>query len=444
MNELKRLGKEFADIEDRALDQDDSLEKAKKLFIQRIAEEREHTLTSTGRRSLWVPALIGAAAAACIIFGMMLLPSDIPSDNEVPVGNWLKAPANKELSIDFPKGDRIVFSPGSEGRIASSSDEGAIVVLERGLATVSVVPRKNNEWRINAGPYEIQVVGTKFDVAWHPDTTSLEITMLKGEILVSGPFIPEGQRVRAEQVFTASVVNGNMTLSSTKESSDNNVLVEHQTMARGLGSRGEANRPGIELERTDVPQDGNTENFAYDKHQNVQDVKKSGRRGNNSAWLSKASAGNYSEAISIVVDRGLAKTLAQSNAKELLLLGDAARLTKNIEIAQKAYLEMRKRYKGSGLSSNAALMMGRMAFDQRRDYRDAIRWLEIYLSEQPNSSLRREALGRILEAKNRSGKKQSARQTARDYLESYPNGPHAATAKDILNEAIPRKPINNQ
>lgn len=82
----------------------------------------------------------------------------------------------------------------------------------------------------------------------------------------------------------------------------------------------------------------------------------------------------------------------------------------------------------------AALYMGRMAFDQQRDYPAAAKWFNLYLKEQKSGTLHREVLGRLMEAQYKSDMHTNARQTARQYLRSYPDGPHAAKARDIATE----------
>jgi len=83
------------------------------------------------------------------------------------------------------------------------------------------------------------------------------------------------------------------------------------------------------------------------------------------------------------------------------------------------------------------MAMGRMAFDQQRDYCKAAHWLSIYLEEQKSSGLRREALGRLMEAHQRCGNVPASRRIARQYLSAYPAGPQSSQAQEILERQDP-------
>jgi len=152
-------------------------------------------------------------------------------------------------------------------------------------------------------------------------------------------------------------------------------------------------------------------------------------RGN---WQEAARRGDYRGAVDIVSRLDVDRLLAHTRSDDLLLLGDAARLAGRFDMAERAYGTVRKRFSGQGCATTAALAMGRMAFDQLRDYKKSRYWLEIYLNEARGSSLDREILGRLMEARYRSGLVREARTTAREYLSLYSQGPHADLAKELL------------
>src|SRR5690606_31566075 len=49
--------------------------------------------------------------------------------------------------------------------------------LTRGKLKVHVVPREGTDWRFLAGPYEVQVVGTRFDLSWDPENARLALVL---------------------------------------------------------------------------------------------------------------------------------------------------------------------------------------------------------------------------------------------------------------------------
>ena len=81
----------------------------------------------------------------------------------------------------------------------------------------------------------------------------------------------------------------------------------------------------------------------------------------------------------------------------------------------------------------SAFTLGRIAYDERRNYREAARWFQSYLREEPLGGLAREAAGRLIESQRAAGDIAGARESASSYLGKYPAGPHAALARSVLN-----------
>ena len=78
--------------------------------------------------------------------------------------------------------------------------------------------------------------------------------------------------------------------------------------------------------------------------------------------------------------------------------------------------------------------LGRMAFENRHDYAAAAGWFESYVQLFPHGPLVREAAGRLLEARLKTGNGAQARQAAASYLRTFPNGPHAALARRTVGQ----------
>jgi outer membrane protein assembly factor BamD (BamD/ComL family) len=81
----------------------------------------------------------------------------------------------------------------------------------------------------------------------------------------------------------------------------------------------------------------------------------------------------------------------------------------------------------------SAFTLGRIEYDDRRNYQGAARWFQSYLREEPSGGLAREAAGRLIEAQNAAGDMAAARESANAYLRKYPAGPHAGLARTVLN-----------
>jgi len=95
---------------------------------------------------------------------------------------------------------------------------------------------------------------------------------------------------------------------------------------------------------------------------------------------------------------------------------------------------LRKRFPGSANAAAAAFSLGRIAFERRGAYAEAVRWFSTYLSEAPNGPLMGDAVGRLMEARERQGDRAGARSDAEQYLRRFPRGPYAPLAKRLLQE----------
>ncbi len=100
--------------------------------------------------------------------------------------------------------------------------------------------------------------------------------------------------------------------------------------------------------------------------------------------------------------------------------------------ARALLLAVRSDAAGTDDAAMAAFLLGRLAFDAQQDFADAERWFAAYEAERSSGPLIREAMGRRIEALERSGDAAAAREQARRYLARFPRGPHAARARAIV------------
>lgn len=149
-------------------------------------------------------------------------------------------------------------------------------------------------------------------------------------------------------------------------------------------------------------------------------------------WQDLLGAGKYREGLALVPD--FERECRASTAKDVLLLADAARYLGRKPESERAHRILRERFPGSAEAALAAFGLGRLRFEAADD-EAAVRWLELYLAESPDGLLEPEALGRMLEARIRSGAPEDARRIARRYLARAPSGPLAAAARELLEPA---------
>jgi hypothetical protein len=314
------------------------------------------------------------------------------------VGSFVAAPADRELPLRFDDGTRVDLSAGTSARVASLDGHGAHIVIEKGRAVASVVHRPDSRWRVDVGPFQVAIVGTRFDVSWDASARVLELQLDEGAVLVSGGLLSDALRVQAGQRLRAFADDARVELSGAGESRAP-VAAPAVSAQAVLGAEAATPAPARSVAAPAV------------------------------TWQSLASAGKFREALAAAEKSGFEQECARASGQELLMLGDAARLSGSAARAEQAYTAARGKLPGGG---RAAYGLGLVAFDQRGDYAAAARWFHTYLREQPNGALRAEAMGRQLEALHRSGSEASARKLADLYLARYPNGAQAALARQLM------------
>ena len=352
-------------------------------------------------RHLGLPAAGALGAAAAALLGLHLLrPAPlgvtVATDHRpIQVGDWIRAGASK-VALDFSDGTSITLEPGSRARLEAIDAVGAGLAIETGHADVQVVPGRGGHWHLSVGPFGVDVTGTRFDIAWNPEAEELTLDMHEGKIMVSGCVLGDGRPLLAGEHLTAScrdrrfqVVRPNTALSDSSAAAEVAVPADSGLAAAATSSH--AATDALSSAALGTPQRAEGAVLLPD------------------SWQALARAGKYKAAFAAANSAGFELEVARSSAEELSLLGDVARFGGSTDSALKAYLHLRRRFPHTPLSANAAFAIGRMEFDQRGAFAEAERWFANYLAEQPHGPLAREALGRRMEALDRAGNIDAAR-----------------------------------
>ena len=97
----------------------------------------------------------------------------------------------------------------SSARVAARDARGAQVVVEHGHARFDVVHRARTRWRVAAGPFEIAVTGTSFDVDWPASPRhTLVVDLHAGSVIVRGALAGDGLSLHAGQRLVADLDRG--------------------------------------------------------------------------------------------------------------------------------------------------------------------------------------------------------------------------------------------
>jgi len=139
----------------------------------------------------------------------------------------------------------------------------------------------------------------------------------------------------------------------------------------------------------------------------------------------------------------------EAQAAETRLRASPKRLSQRAEW-EAVVLRYRKvvaRYPRSGYSDNALLACGTLYREMAERFRspryrdDALSAYRTLVAEYPSSSLGDEALWAAVEVAQKTGERRRVSETARAYLETYPDGVKASRAKRLLREREPASPL---
>jgi hypothetical protein len=375
---------------------------AERLFLR----ERFLLAVRAAQRRRVVRRVLGGIAlgAAAAVVSLLVLRKSATTDvgfavDGAPgkVGEFLPSPADHPIKLTFNEGTSAELAPKTRGRVASVSPYGADLIIESGKARMAVVPRAHNHWTVRAGPFVVHVTGTRFELAWDPVKDRFVLDLYEGSVTLSGCVFGEGNAMAAGERVEAGCGLAEYRVSK---------LVARGGAREGPGDNGAT--PGAAAITTEP----------------------AGERARPD-WLTLARASRYAEAYRTAETDGFDDLCSKSNAGNLLLLGDVARLSGHTDQARAAYLMVRARFAHSKSAAIAAFYLGRLELDANPTG-SAKKWLLTYLEEMPDGPLSAAALGRLLEIQIAAHDQQSAEALAKQYIDRYPSGPHSAAAQRVL------------
>lgn len=314
----------------------------------------------------------------------------------MPAGEWISTNKGVAEERNFDDGSSVRVESESNARLQFVEQKGGLVHLDRGAVRLKVHHHDGSTWRVAAGPYEVEAIGTEFTVDWLSGRDKpLRVSVTEGTVAVRGPAFRGTRFVSAHQmVEVASPENVAPTASAAEPTP---VAVDSLSPEVAAELAPEEAPPSAPHPRPEP------------------------------SWRALEDSGKYAEAVKAAERRGLGSVYQSGSGDDLLALSRAARFAGRMDVARDALLACRKRFAGSAQASMSAFLLGRSASGAQ-----AAEWFSAYLKEQPGGALAREALGRLVEAYQAAGDRVSARAAAERYLKSYPDGPHATLAREAL------------
>lgn len=381
-------------------------------FLARLEAE-----TAAPRWKVWhwaVPAAAVLYLAAALLLFLRTRSLTFEVRGAELSSKYVSALENQPAELRFSDESTLVAAPGSRLRIEDTNPHGARVLIERGRTSVHVMHQRSTAWTFGAGPFEVHVTGTRFDLAWDPASETCDLTLREGSVEVrglagSGPVV-----VRAGQRFEGDARRRTMQVlaleaDSTPLPSASGVLMPAPASAPAPSTVAEASglaaAPAERTPRIEPRQ---------------------------ASWSDRVAQGKFKEVVSDAETRGVSNCLANCSMADLRALSDAARYSGKGEVAERSLTALRQRFSGPQ-ASEAAFLLGRM-HEKRGANAMAMSFYDSYLSEAPSGAFAAEALAGKLRTVRATQGQAAAQPLAREYLRRFPKGVHVSTAREILGD----------
>jgi transmembrane sensor len=380
-----------------------------------VPDQRERLVLAVARhrhrRALAQNSLLALAALSVIGF-LFLRPGPLSFEvGEQGVGKeeaFIGSQSNS-LPLKFSDGTRITLAPKTQARVSKLDQAGARVILEQGHLTAKVVHRKSARWTLVAGPFEILVTGTEFDLEWSPASRNLALEMHQGSVWATGPGLGSGRALQSGLVLRYSGQREDTHAASPDVMGDDRPSSMREAGATPAATGAASTpSPGASVAAQATPTGGALESLR-----------------------AMAQERDYRGVLHLVDKEGLTELLSRGRASDLMSIADAARFSGRGNLAREALLTLRKRFPHDSRAASAAFLLGRTLFEQSQDIAGAAEWFSTYLAQQPRGPLAGEALIRLAECRKRLGDREAARSLAEKYLSQYPAGPQTERAKQL-------------
>ena len=186
--------------------------------------EIEHRLDRRGPslRRLW-PALAVFAVSILCTAGYLIARRPLGYrmvDCALAADGAFATTAMHAGSIAFDDGSRMSVEKDARFRLGMLPfGHGSDIRLEEGDAHLTVAHRPGAHWSVQAGPFRIDVTGTRFGVRWSRQLGRFQVTMLEGDVLVAGGAIPPATHLRAGQTLSADLMASSFTIADAQSPS---------------------------------------------------------------------------------------------------------------------------------------------------------------------------------------------------------------------------------
>jgi hypothetical protein len=381
---------------------------SRRRFLARIETEGSARRSRAWRWAIPAATIVCLVAVPLLFFRARALTFEVRGAELN--SKYVSAPETRAAELRFSDDSTLVATPGSRLRVEDTNPHGARVLIERGRASVRVVHESSSAWTFAAGPFEVSVTGTRFDLSWDPASETCDLALQEGSVEVRGPSGSGPVVVRAGQRFQGDARRRTMQVLAPG-SSVSPIPTTSSSIAPPSAPSAVAAAEVIEPALPPVERGTRLQ-------------------ARQTPWAERVAQGKFKEVVSEAEVRGIPHCLTACSVAELRALADAARYLGKAELAERALTVLRQRFPGPQ-GSEAAFLLGRL-HEKRGTLSAALGFYDSYLREAPGGPFAAEALAGKLRAVRGSQGQAAARPLAYEYLRRFPKGVHVDTAREIL------------
>jgi hypothetical protein len=272
------------------------------------------------------------------------------------------AEVERSRSLEFSDGSRLLLGSSGRLRVIRTDAHGALLLLERGKVDAAIQHRPSSGWRLELGPYVIQVIGTRFSATWNPDTGDMGVDLTEGAVAVAGPGISSPITVQSGQRFRANQV-GNYNVQSRPTAEPAAPVAGPLVPAAAAPAK--PRQALAEIPRASPPHERPT-----------------------CVWTGLVSRGQFADVVAAAQAVGLETALALCPVPSLFALADAARYQAKFDLSKDALLSVRKR--APEQAGKAAFFLGRLD-EARGNFASALAWYTHAMESNRGTSFQQEA-----------------------------------------------------
>jgi len=301
-----------------------------------------------------------------------------------------------EATVALSDGSSILAENRTKFSVDVVGRNAALTRLVSGTLHVRVAHNDDTSYRFIAGPYEVRVVGTEFDLAWEPGGSGFLLSMTKGEVRLVEP----GGKLRTLKSGETLQLPGLA-----------------QALAQSAGQR--ASEPSAQTPATPDATEAAPAPRAAHEGQSPP------------SWDALVAKGQFAEVVREAETLGIDSVTERRGPSDLKALGQAARYVGKRALSLRAFSALRERNRGTDAARQAAFFLARLQ-EEQGNQAEALRWLGTYVSEAPRGVYAAEAYGRRLNLTERLRGQAAALPLAREYLERFPQGAYAQSARALV------------